>query len=71
MDFSSLTPLTGNLPSLLAQLNLTFCGNAMTPATSARITAELQALGGSATPLEIAQNALYLTVTSPEAAVQH
>ena len=71
MDFSSLTPLTGSLPSLLAQLNLTFCGNAMTPATSARITAELQALGGSATPLEIAQNALYLTVTSPEAAVQH
>lgn len=70
MDYSSLTALTGNLPALMAQLNLLFCGNAMTTATNARIITALQTLPGSTSPLQVAESALYLTLNSPEAAIQ-
>jgi uncharacterized protein (DUF1800 family) len=70
MDYSSLTALTGNLPALMAQLNLLFCGNAMTTPTSARIITALQALPSSATALQVGESALYLTISSPEAAIQ-
>jgi hypothetical protein len=70
MDFSSLTALAATPTALIAQCNLLFCGNAMTNATSADILSALQSLPASATPLNIAETALYLTVTSPEAAIQ-
>jgi uncharacterized protein (DUF1800 family) len=70
MDLSSFTALAATPPALLDQVNLLFCGNAMTAATRARILSAIQALPGGATPLEIAQTALFLTLTSPEAAIQ-
>ena len=70
MDFSSLTALTATPTALIDQCSLLFCGDAMTSATSARILAAIQSLSNSATSLDIAETALYLTVTSPEAAIQ-
>ena len=70
MDFSSLTALTPTPAALVKQCGLLFCGNAMTSATSARILTAVQSLPNSATALDVAETALYLTVTSPEAAIQ-
>jgi hypothetical protein len=42
----------------------------MSSATSARILAALQSLPGSATSLNVAETALFLAVTSQEAAIQ-
>jgi uncharacterized protein (DUF1800 family) len=70
MDYSSLTALSATPTALINQCSLILCGNAMTSATSARILTAIQSLPASATPLEIAETALFLTVTSQEAAIQ-
>jgi hypothetical protein len=70
MDFSSLTALSATPSALLNQVSLLFCGNAMSSATNARILSAIQSLPASATSLDIAETALFLTVTSQEAAIQ-
>ena len=70
MDLSPFTALSSTPSALINQASLFFCGNAMSAATQARILAAIQALPSSATALQIAQTALFLTVTSPEAAIQ-
>jgi uncharacterized protein (DUF1800 family) len=70
MDYSSLTALAATPPALISEISLLCCGNAMSSATSARILAALQSLPGSATSLNVAETALFLAVTSQEAAIQ-
>jgi len=71
LDLSSFAALTGNLPTLLSQLSLIYCGNEMTAATTARITAALQTLqAAGTTSTELAETAVYLAVSSPESAIQ-
>jgi len=70
MDFSSLTALAATPASMINQVSLLFCGNAMSSATSARILTAIQSLPASATSLDAAETAVFLTVTSQEAAIQ-
>ena len=70
MDYSALTPLVASPTQLLDRLNLLFCANGMSAATRARITTALQALVPSTDDTERVKTALYLTVVSPDAALQ-
>ena len=56
--------------ALLDHLNLVLCQGHMTTATRNRILLALGALSSGATPLERAQTAILLTVTSPDGATQ-
>ena len=62
--------LVSNPPALLDHLNLLLCGGQMSTATRNRILLALAALGSTTTPLERAQTAILLTVTSPDGATQ-
>ena len=70
MDYSTLTPLVATPPLLLDRLSLLFCANGMSVATRARIGTALQALNPSTDDTERVKTALYLTVVSPDAALQ-
>jgi uncharacterized protein (DUF1800 family) len=62
--------LVSNAPALLDHLNLVLCGGQMTTATRNRILLALSGLGPTTSPLERAQTAVLLTVTSPDGATQ-
>ncbi len=69
----NLTPLTSeatNSAALVSTINLLFCGGNMAAATQQNILSGLAALPSSTTPLQRAQFALELAVTSPDAAIQ-
>lgn len=70
MDYSTLTPLVATTPQLLDQMSLLFCANGMSTATRSRITTALQALVPGTDDTERVKTALYLTVVSPDAALQ-
>ena len=70
MDYSTLTPLVATTPQLLDQMSLLFCANSMSTATRSRITTALQALVPGTDDTERVKTALYLTVVSPDAALQ-
>jgi uncharacterized protein (DUF1800 family) len=62
--------LVSNAPALLDHLNLILCGGQMTTATRNRILLALAGLGSTTSPLERAQTAVLLVVTSPDGATQ-
>ncbi|MDO8541342.1 MAG: DUF1800 family protein [Opitutaceae bacterium] len=70
MDYSTLTPLLATTPQLLDQMSLLFCANGMSAATRSRITTALQVLVANTDDSERVKTALYLTVVSPDAALQ-
>ena len=70
LDLSSLTANAANPSAMVATLNQLLCGNAMSSATQSQITSALKAAPASTTSLALAQMALYLAATSPDAAIQ-
>jgi uncharacterized protein (DUF1800 family) len=70
LGLSTEQDLVPNPPALLDHLNLVLCQGHMTTATRNRILLALGALSSGATPLERAQTAILLTVTSPDGATQ-
>jgi hypothetical protein len=70
LDLSSLTANSANPTAMVATLNQVLCGGAMSTQTQSAIVTALTAQPSSTTPTALAQMALYLTATSPDAAVQ-
>ena len=70
LNLASLSANSTNPAAMVATLNQLLCGNSMSSATQQAIIAALQAAPTTTTPNALAQMALYLTVTSPDAAVQ-
>jgi uncharacterized protein (DUF1800 family) len=70
LDLTALTANSANPAAMVATLNQLLCENAMTAQTQAQITAALKAAPTTTTPTVLAQMALYLAATSPDAAIQ-
>ncbi len=70
LDLSALSANSTNPTAMVATLNQLLCANQMSTATQQQIVSALQAAPSSTTPAQLAQMALYLTATSPDAAVQ-
>jgi uncharacterized protein (DUF1800 family) len=69
----NLAPLTANATNptaMIATLNQLMCGGEMSTQTQGLIETELKSLPSSTTALALSQAALYLTATSPDAAIQ-
>jgi hypothetical protein len=70
LNLTVLTSEATNSVALVNTINLLFCGGNMATATQQNILSGLAALPTSTTPLQRAQFALELAVTSPDAAIQ-
>lgn len=70
LKLDSLMNLTRDPGALVDSLNLIFCSGSLSPSSPARIVEAVGLLPPKASDLDRARMALYLTVTSPEAAVQ-
>jgi uncharacterized protein (DUF1800 family) len=70
LDLSSLTANAANPTAMTATLNQLLCGNGMSAPTQQLIESALSAAPSGTTPAALAQMALYLTATSPDAAIQ-
>jgi uncharacterized protein (DUF1800 family) len=70
LDLSSLTANAANPAAMIATLNQLLCADGMGEQTQEEITSALAAAPVGTTPLKLAQMALYLAATSPDAAVQ-
>ena len=69
----NISPLTANSTSptaMVATLNQLLCSGEMSSQTQQLIESELKALPSNTTATALAQAALYLTLTSPDAAIQ-
>jgi uncharacterized protein (DUF1800 family) len=62
--------LVGNVPALVDRLNLLIAAGQMTAPTRTRIINALNALPANTSPLERAQTAVLLVITSPDGAIQ-
>ena len=70
LDISPLTTNAANIPAMLKLLGQLFCGGSMSSAMTQQLTTSLNALPKTTSTTDIARFALYVTVTSPEAAIQ-
>ena len=70
LDISPLTTNATNIPAMLKLLGQLFCGGSMSTAMSQQLTTSLNALPKTTSTTDIARFALYVTVTSQEAAIQ-
>lgn len=70
LNLSALTSNSSNPGAMVGLLNQLLCTNQMSSGTKQLIEAELASLPSTTTPLVLAQTALYLTATSPDAAIQ-
>jgi uncharacterized protein (DUF1800 family) len=70
LDLSALTANATNPAAMVATLNQLLCSGEMSAATQQYITTALTSAPSSTTPTALAQMAVYLAVTSPDAAVQ-
>ena len=70
LDLSSLSANSANPTAMVATLNQLLCGNSMGAQTQAEIVSALKAAPTTTTPTALAQMALYLASTSPDAAIQ-
>jgi len=70
LDLSSLTANAANPTAMVATLNQLLCAGGMGSQTQQEIESALKAAPSSATPAALAQAALYLAATSPDAAIQ-
>ncbi len=70
MDYSALTSLVATPSALVDQLNLLFCSNGMSATARARILSTMQSLVASTDDAEKIKTAIYLTVVSPDSALQ-
>ena len=70
IDTSSIDHLANDIPALLDELDLLFLGGQMTQETRQIIAAHLNGPALRASGLSVVREAIYMVVTSPEAAVQ-
>ena len=70
LDISPLTTNAANIPAMLKLLGQLFCGGSMSTSMTQQLTTSLSALPKTTSTTDIARFALYVTVTSPEAAIQ-
>jgi len=70
LDLSSLTANAANPAAMVATLNQLLCANEMDSQTQQLIESELKSLPASTSAAALAQAALYLAATSPNAAIQ-
>jgi uncharacterized protein (DUF1800 family) len=70
LNLNALTANATNVGAMVATLNQLLCAGEMSDQTKQLIEAELASLPSTTTPLALAQTALYLAVTSPDAAIQ-
>jgi uncharacterized protein (DUF1800 family) len=70
LSLSSLSANSANPSAMVATLNQLLCGNSMSTQTQQAITAAVAGAPTSTTPNALAQMALYLAATSPDAAIQ-
>jgi uncharacterized protein (DUF1800 family) len=70
LDLSSLTVNAANPTAMVATLNQIFAQGNMSAAAQARIVTAIKALPTTTTAAAVAQFALYLAVTAPDAAIQ-
>jgi uncharacterized protein (DUF1800 family) len=70
LDLSSLTANSANPTAMVATLNQLLCANGMSAQTQQMIVSTLSAAPSGTAPTTLAQMALYLAATSPDAAVQ-
>jgi uncharacterized protein (DUF1800 family) len=70
LNLSALTANSTNPTAMVATLNQLLCGNSMSTATQQAVVAALNAAPASTTAAALAQMAIYLVSTSPDAAVQ-
>jgi uncharacterized protein (DUF1800 family) len=70
LDLSSLTANSTTPSAMVATLNQLLCAGAMSSATQTQIASALAAVPASTTATALAQMALYLAATSPDAATQ-
>jgi uncharacterized protein (DUF1800 family) len=70
LNLSLLTANSSNPTAMVATLNQLLCANGMSVLTQQEIISALSALPANTSALTAAQMALYLTVTSPDAAIQ-
>ena len=70
LDLSALTASGTDPAPMIKLLSELFCGGAMSAALQSQITTSVATLPKTTASLDIARYALYLTLTSPEAAIQ-
>jgi uncharacterized protein (DUF1800 family) len=70
LDLSALAANSANPAAMVATLNQLLCANGMSAATEQTIESTLSSVPSGTTPNALAQLALYLTATSPDAAIQ-
>ena len=70
LNLASLTANASNPPAMVATLNQLLCANMMSTQTQQTITSALTSAPAGTTASALAQEALYLTATSPDAATQ-
>ncbi len=70
LNLAALTANASNPTAMVATLNQLLCAGEMSTQTKQLIETELTSLPSTTTPLALAQAALYLTLTSPDAAIQ-
>ncbi len=70
LNLAALTANASNPTAMVATLNQLLCAGEMSTQTKQLIETELTSLPSNTTPLALAQAALYLAVTSPDAAIQ-
>jgi uncharacterized protein (DUF1800 family) len=70
LDLSSLTANASNPAAMTATLNQLLCGNGMSAQTEQLIESAISSAPAGTAPTTLAEMALYLTATSPDAAVQ-
>jgi uncharacterized protein (DUF1800 family) len=70
LDLSSLTANASNPDAMTATLNQLLCGNQMSAQTQQLVESAISTAPAGTTPETLAQLALYLAATSPDAAIQ-
>jgi uncharacterized protein (DUF1800 family) len=70
LNLAALTVNSANPAAMVATLNQLLCANGMSAQTQQAIESALSSAPSGTTPTALAQMALYLTVTSPDAAIQ-
>jgi hypothetical protein len=70
LNLSSLTANATNPSAMVATLNQLLCANMMSTQTQQAITSALTSAPAGTSASALAQEALYLTATSPDAAIQ-
>jgi uncharacterized protein (DUF1800 family) len=70
LDLSALTANATNPTAMVATLNQLLCGNAMSTQTQQQIVSALSGASASTPASTLAEMALYLAATSPDAAIQ-